>query len=231
MTASDDRVQTAPDTAAADPAKDLAKDPAKNPAKNPHGPDLVSLVGSRIAHDLNNPVGAIANGVELLGLTGGADGPELALINESVENARRRIKTFRIAFGAAAPGQVVAAGEIAELTAPGADGRRLEIDWPVAGALPRSDAKAVFLALMCLESAMPWGGRVLVRAAPGGWQVAATADRMRLEPAHWLILEGGPLPADLPANAVHFALLAREMDIRGTPITLTHADTAVSLAF
>ena len=102
-------------------------------------PDLVALVGSRMAHDLNNPLGAIANGVELLGLTGQADGPELALITESVENARRRIKTFRIAFGAAAPGQTVAAGEIAELTVPGADGRRLEIDWPVTADLARAD--------------------------------------------------------------------------------------------
>jgi len=227
MTASDDHVQTAPNDLGPGPNPG----PGPDPRQVPHAPDLVSLVGSRIAHDLNNPVGAIANGIELLGLTGQMDGPELALINESVENARRRIKSFRIAFGAAAPGQVVAAAEIAELTAPGADGRRLEIDWPVAEDLPRRDAKTVFLALMCLESAMPWGGRVQVRAAPGGWQLAATADRVRLEPAHWHILEEGPLPADLSANAVHFALLAREIGIRGRPITLARTETAISLGF
>lgn len=195
-------------------------------------PDLVSLVGSRFAHDLNNPVGAIGNGVELLGLTGQADGPELALIAESVENARRRIKTFRIAFGAAGPGQMVPASEIAELTAPGADGRRLEIDWPLTGDLARRYAKTVFLALMCLESALPWGGRAEVRAAPGGgWQVTATADRMQVDPALWHILEGGPLPRDLAANAVQFALLARETARRGRTLSLSRTETTLRLVF
>lgn len=219
MTASDNRVQTAPPAATSAATSVEAE------------PDLVSLVGSRFAHDLNNPVGAIANGVELLELTGKADGPELALINESVENARRRIKTFRIAFGGAAPGQTVSAAEIRELTSPGPDGRRLEVDWPVTADLPRYDAKAVFLALMCLESALPRGGQVTVRPAPHGWQVTAAAERMRVEPAHWHILEGGPLPADLTSNAVHFALFAREMARRGQEIGLSRSETTISLAF
>jgi histidine phosphotransferase ChpT len=201
------------------------------PAPVSAGPDLVALVGARIAPDINNPIGAIANGVELLGLTGQVDGPEIGLITESVENARRRIKTFRIAFGAAAPGQRVAAAEIAELAAPGADGRRLEIDWPVSADLPRQDAKQVFLALMCLESAMPWGGRAAVRNRPGGWQIAAEAPRLKLEPAHWAMLEGAPAPADLAPGAVHFALLARETIGRGQPVSVGLSDTTIDLAF
>jgi hypothetical protein len=38
-------------------------------------PDLAALVGSRICHDLISPIGAIGNGVELLTLAGGAQGP------------------------------------------------------------------------------------------------------------------------------------------------------------
>ena len=203
-----------------------------NPAgRAADGPDLVALVGSRIAHDLNNPVGAIANGVELLGLTGQADGPELALITESVENARRRIKGFRIAFGAAAPGQTVSATEIAELIAPGPDGRRLKIDWPLPGDLARRDAKAVFLALMCIESAMPWGGQVAIAPSGDRWRLTAVAERTRIEPVHWHLLDGGALPADLTANAVHFALLAREMTGRRYPVSLRVTDTTIELAF
>ncbi len=198
---------------------------------DPGAPDLVALVGSRMAHDLNNPIGAIANGVELLGLTGQADGPELALVSESVENARRRIKTFRIAFGAAAPGQSIAAAEITELLAPGADGRRLEVDWPVSADVARRDAKRVFLALMCLESALPWGGRAAVRPGPDGWRIEAQAERMRVEPEHWALLEGEPVPHDLPASAVHFALFARETVGKGQPTSVSITDTAITLAF
>ena len=196
-----------------------------------NAPDLVALVGSRIAHDLNNPIGAIANGVELLGLTGQVEGPELALITESVENARRRIKTFRIAFGAAAPCQKVSADEIAELTTPGADGRRLEIDWSVAADVARGDAKRVLLALMCVESAMPWGGSAVVRQAPEGWRIEAHAERMRLDPAHWALLDGGPAPADLAASAVHFALFARETIGSGDRVSIAMTETAITLEF
>lgn len=196
---------------------------------DPAGPDLVALVGSRMAHDLNNPVGAIANGVELIGLTGGAGGPELALIGESVDNARRRIKTFRIAFGAAAPGQSVRADEIAEITADGANGRRVTVDWTPGANLPRIDAKRVVLGLMCVESALAWGGRVAVRGQPGSWRIDATAERMRIEPALWAMLDGAPAPADLTANQVHFALLAREAARSGRPVTVTRSETALRL--
>ena len=50
--------------------------------------NLYELIGSRICHDLISPIGAIANGVELLGMSGaGETGPELDLINQSVDNA------------------------------------------------------------------------------------------------------------------------------------------------
>lgn len=194
------------------------------------GPDLVALVGSRMGHDLANPIGAIANGVELLGLTGQGDSPEVALISESVENARRRIKAFRIAFGAAQPGQMVPAAELAEIVAPGPDGRRLEIDW-APGDLPRTEAKRILLALMCLESAMPWGGRARVVAADGGWRIEAGAERLRVEPALWAILEGAPAPADLAAGAVHFALLAEAAARDGRELTAQITETAIRLAF
>ncbi|WP_187292463.1 hypothetical protein [Octadecabacter antarcticus] len=53
--------------------------------------NLNALIGSRICHDLINPLGAIGNGIELLGLAGVAVGPEMALVSESVENATAKI--------------------------------------------------------------------------------------------------------------------------------------------
>jgi histidine phosphotransferase ChpT len=45
---------------------------------------LADLIGSRLCHDLSNPLGAIGNGVELLDLTGAAQGPEMDLIRDAV---------------------------------------------------------------------------------------------------------------------------------------------------
>lgn len=67
--------------------------------------DIASLVGSRICHDLISPIGAISNGVELIGMTQGTDGAEMSLINDSVQNANARIRFFRVAYGSATPEQ------------------------------------------------------------------------------------------------------------------------------
>src|SRR6056297_806221 len=59
---------------------------------------LADLIGSRLCHDLSNPLGAIGNGVELLDLTGAAQGPELDLVRDAVawkprdDMPRRQVK-------------------------------------------------------------------------------------------------------------------------------------------
>lgn len=187
-----------------------------------------ALVASRIAHDLASPIGAIANGVELLGLAGFENSPELALISESVANASARIKTFRIAFGAAQPGQIVPEAEIKAITA--AEGRRFEIAWQVPGDLPRSEAKIAVLALLCLESAMPWGGSAAVARDGQHLRITARAERMNATPALWDFLAGtAPGPETLPPAQVQFLLLAAEAATQGRPIRLTRGDSDISI--
>lgn len=195
-------------------------------------PDLAALVGSRFAHDLASPVGAIANGVELLALTGYDAQPELALIAESVKNARTRIKLFRIAFGSASHGQDVPEADIAELTAPAGGKRDVVVDWTVPGAIARQDAKIAFLALMCLETAMPWGGQVQVSRDDGRWQVDATADRLSLDPALWDHLAGATAAPDtLVAAQVHFLLLAGEIRAQARHLGVERRATGIKIAF
>ena len=65
--------------------------------------DLASLLCSRLCHDLLSPVGAMANGLELL-----ADekDPEMRkrcmeLLEQSAKTSTDKLKFFRLAFGAA----------------------------------------------------------------------------------------------------------------------------------
>jgi len=194
-------------------------------------PDLVALVGSRIAHDLISPLGAIGNGLELLGLTGLDTSPEFALIRESLDNANARIRAFRIAFGAARPGQNVAESEIRALLEAGGDGRKLEIDWQVAGDPPRDAVKLAFLLLMCFENAMPWGGRITVRAEDGEWHLTGVAERLRIEPALWhRLTDPAPLIDIVPAR-VHFALAGREAAAQGRPLAVTIDETSIAIRY
>ena len=94
-------------------------------------------------------------------------GPEVALISESVANANARIRFFRVAFGAATADQRMGRPEITSILADTTKGGRLTVDWLLPGDQARREVKLAFLAVQCLESAMPWGGRVTVDSAGG----------------------------------------------------------------
>ena len=167
------------------------------------------MLGSRICHDLISPLGAIGNGVELLGLTGTDATPELELIAQSVDMATARIRFFRIAFGAAAADQGVPLDEIRGIVAQLSAAGRISIRWSVGSGLIRPRVKLAFLLLQCLESAMPFGGDITVEAAPdGAWVLTGTADRLQIEDEPWRLLDAPESDAPISAALVHFALVA-----------------------
>lgn len=171
--------------------------------------DLTALLGSRICHDLISPLGAISNGIELLMMSGTAPGPEITLISESVSNANARIRFFRIAYGLASPGQTIARNEVRSILDDMTRGGRLSIDWHVEGDALRTDVKLAFLALQCMESALPHGGRVTV-SRPDGWVIETKAERLKIDPDLWSRLDGSGSGAEIAAAHVQFALLPEE---------------------
>ena len=111
--------------------------------------NLSALIGSRICHDLISPIGAINNGLELLGMSGDQSGPEMDLIQESVGNASARIRYFRVAFGAAGE-QTMGRSEITSILGDVVSGARLDVAWGPMDAQPRSEVRLAFLALLCV---------------------------------------------------------------------------------
>jgi hypothetical protein len=122
-----------------------------------------ALIASRICHDLISPIGAIGNGVELLTMeSGSAVRPELALISASVANANARIRLFRIAFGAATGDQRIARNEVLSILTDLGHAGRITYAWTSHGDLSRREVRLVFLLVLCLETVLPYGGRVEV---------------------------------------------------------------------
>ncbi|MGH1367398.1 MAG: histidine phosphotransferase family protein [Maritimibacter sp.] len=190
--------------------------------------DLVSLVGSRICHDLISPLGAIGNGLELLELSGVPDSPEMALIGESVSNANARIKFFRVAYGAAAPGAVVSAREINDVLTPNVDGRKVRIHWNLAGDPLRTDVKLAFLMIQCLETVMPWGGDIDVSKDGDRLRVAGRADQFKDEPALWAFVTQGDTGGELPPARVEFGLIGPELASQGRQVQVTMGESEIS---
>ncbi len=192
-------------------------------------PDLGALIGSRICHDLVNPLGAIGNGVELLAMTGTA-GPEVALIADAVAQANARIRLFRLAFGAAAADRRIGRPEVLGLLADLTRGGRISAGWSSAADLARAEVRLALLGFMICESAMPWGGRIAVAQEGAAWRVEGTAPRLRLDEAAWARLQG-PGEAGLTPAQVQFALLAEGAARMGRRLTVERAEGRVGLEF
>lgn len=187
--------------------------------------DIAALIGSRICHDLVNPLSAISNGVELLELSGAAQTPEMALIAESVTAAMARVKLFRLAFGPSDCAQTISRSEVITLLSDVSKSGRLSFDWQIAQDLKRSEVRLLILAALCIETATPLGAEVEFRQTSTGFDIHGKGRKIAIDPALWSF-EG----KDLSAAQVQFALLPRVAESLNRTVTYTATDTELTVA-
>ncbi|MEP2031053.1 MAG: histidine phosphotransferase family protein [Paracoccaceae bacterium] len=192
--------------------------------------NLSALIGSRICHDLISPIGAINNGLELLGMTAKQASPEMALISESVENATARIRFFRVAYGATG-NQLMGRPEVVSVLKDLAKGSRLTYDWIPQDPMPRAQVRLVFLGLQCVETAMPFGGNVTMRVENDRWHLQATAEKLNLEEDLWNNIEGAANNAPVSPAQVQFALLPLLTAEMGRKLSIEVTETTIELQF
>ncbi|WP_323781943.1 histidine phosphotransferase family protein [Thalassovita sp.] len=196
---------------------------------NQNKPDLPQLIASRICHDLISPIGAIGNGLELLQMeTPASPSAEMSLITDSLENANARIRFFRIAFGHASDGQMVSANELQSILGDLMRSGRQTYDWQETMDCERREARAVFLALLCMESALPFGGKIVIDRSAGRWHIRGSGRRVDWDTALW---DGPWCPGDIAANQVHFALLPNALDQIGRAAEVDVTDETIAITF
>lgn len=193
--------------------------------------NLAVLIGSRICHDLISPIGAITNGLELMQMSGAALTPEVALISDSVENANARIRFFRVAYGMASPNQSMGRAEVVSILKAVAQGARVSFHWGPLEDVPRTEVRLAFLALQCLETAMPYGGRITLTREGGLWAISGTADKLRQTPALWTSLEGDAEAIEVSPAEVQFALLHVLLQEGERKITLRLTENNILMRF
>jgi histidine phosphotransferase ChpT len=191
---------------------------------------LAALIGSRICHDLISPIGAINNGLELLTMSGGPSGPEIGLIGESVGNASARIRFFRVAFGAAGD-QMVGPGEVRSILRDLYDAGRLRVEWKVDTPAQRAEVRLSFLAILCAETAMPFGGQVTIARHDKRWKLTGVADRIMADDKMWGLLSCAPKAAEIQPSQVQFALLPLVAEEARRKVSHKLDDKAVEIGF
>ena len=197
----------------------------------PEKPDLAALLGSRICHDLISPIGAISIGVELLMMDGAVRGPEMALVAESVAAANARIRFFRVSFGAASPDQRIGRTEVTGILADVTRGGRLSVAWQSPADLSRREVKLAFLLIQCLETAMPYGGKVTVDLSDGRWTIGGQSPKLRIDPDLWEVLSNPAAQAGIGPAQVQFLLVPHEAALQGHRLTADIREADIRLSF
>lgn len=149
--------------------------------------EFASLLCSRLCHDLLSPVGALNNGIELLG---DEQDPEmrarcLELLGESARASANKLKFFRLAFGAAggfADEVDTREARVAIEGLFGGDGR-IQLSWMVDEPTMSKSALKVLLNLVLIAGdALVRGGRLDVGAEKhdGGLDIVVRAEGSRI---------------------------------------------------
>lgn len=204
---------------------------------------LAEMLASRLCHDLVNPIGAVANGVELMSeFCDTMQKDALDLVASSADRAMKRVAFFRVAYGFAGHDEGQSVLEVRGLTEGFLAGGKVALDWPAgpddgAIGLPRSGLK-LLLALIALGAeSLPRGGSLAVSVeSPSGARVVAAGTGARIEASSDAILaafrSGKTLdPEAIEAKnvgAAYAARLAREIR---ADLAVEAAADRVSLGF
>ena len=128
--------------------------------------DLAALVSSRICHDIISPVGAIANGLELMDEETDQDMREQAmdLIRKSATQASAKLQFARLAFGAAgSAGAVIDLNDAEKVTRAVAGSDKYKVDWSGPAATLAKDKVKLLLNMITLAfMALPRGGSLKI---------------------------------------------------------------------
>jgi histidine phosphotransferase ChpT len=186
--------------------------------------DLAAMLCSRLCHDLLSPVGAIANGLELL-----ADEQDPAmrarcieLIEQSARISTEKLKFFRLAYGAAGGfGEAIPIDEAQSvIEALAAQAKQVTVNWAIAEpSLPKPAIKVLLnLAHIALD-ALVRGGVLDIGAErrDGAIEIVARArgERIAFDESIGRALQGDRHASPITSRtaAAHMiALLAEEME-------------------
>lgn len=195
--------------------------------------DLTTLVGSRVYHDLVNPLGAIGNGLELLDMTGMAKGPELELIRDALTDAQARLRFFRFAFGAIDTNHSISVRDVRGAFEERYQKSRITPQWNIDDDLPRAQVKLGFLMALCAEAALPMGADMrLVLDPKGHLRLEAEASRTNVDVLLWAVLRHGTasLARGFHPNEAQFPALYALCDTLGLTLNYVADENSLTIS-
>ena len=135
-------------------------------ASEPSDLELAALISSKICHDVISPVGAIYNGLEILGEDGdpGARDYAMDVIRNVTVQASARLQFARFAFGAAgSAGAEIDLQTAREISEGFIGDAKHKLVWSApSGYLPKNQVKLLLNLVAISLTARPQGGTITV---------------------------------------------------------------------
>ncbi len=178
--------------------------------------DLAALLCSRVCHDLVSPVGAIANGLEMMDEEDDQELHRLALelVRRSARQASAKLQFCRLAFGAAGgAGSLLDVGEAGDIARLFVAEEKVKLDWLAPRTARDKNEVKLLLNLMLLAiAAVPRGGSVAIDATDALLSATAVGDGARLADKTKAVLDRAVPAAEFDARAVqvYYALRLAE---------------------
>lgn len=179
--------------------------------------DLAALLCSRVCHDVISPVGAIANGLELM------DDPEiddemkktaLEMVKSSARTATAKLKFCRIAFGASgSAGALIDMSEAGEVAKGFMGDDKAKLEWNVPREnRPKQEVKLLLNMLLMAITGIPRGGLVTVAVVGRDFTIHAKGERAKINESLASALNGTAELTSLDARLVqpYYARLLAE---------------------
>ena len=168
--------------------------------------DLAALLCSRVCHDVISPVGAIANGLEVLEEEDDEEMRQIAfdLVSKSAKQASAKLQFCRLAFGAAgSAGSSIDLGEAGDVAMMFVGSEKVELKWLAPREnRPKLEVKLLMNMMLMGMSSIPRGGVVTVTSQDGGLKVRAAGQRAGVPEKSQMLLEGTVEASELDARLV-----------------------------
>lgn len=190
---------------------------------------LLELLSSKICHDLISPVGAINNGIELVEDIGGSVVNEaMKLISTSAQQAAKRLRLFRMAYGKAGSEQGVTLKDIRATAKDYLSTSKSKLAWGEdEGFHKAAEKKGALKIALCLcmmsEDVLSHGGDVTVETASeagrAGMKFTIAGSHAQLSEAMQEAVDGKTTIEDVTPRTVHAFVTGRMADYYGFKIS------------
>jgi histidine phosphotransferase ChpT len=168
--------------------------------------DLAALLCSRVCHDVISPVGAIANGLEVLEDEDDESMKKMAmeLVRKSARQAAAKLQFCRIAFGAAGSvGALIDLGEAGDIAKAFMSEEKVKLDWQAPRETrPKSEVKLLLNLMLLGITTIPRGGTVTVGVEGSVLSVQAAGEGAKVPEKVAQLLAGQLDPVELDARLV-----------------------------